>query len=55
MVSIQSLVEVKDLLRIRSLLARQCLAELLAVFVLTVGGLIEGEDRKEVGSSYHYN
>ena len=50
-VSIQSLVEVKDLLRIRSLLARQCLAELLAVFVLTVGGLIEGEERKEVGSS----
>ena len=48
MVSIQSLVEVKDLLRIRSLLARQCLAELLAVFVLTVGGLIEGEERKEV-------
>lgn len=51
MVSIQSLAEVKDRLRIRSLLARQCLAEFLAVFVLMAGRLIEWEERREVGSS----
>lgn len=44
-VSIQSPVEVKDRLQIRSLLARQCLAEFLAVSVLMVGGLIEVEER----------
>ncbi|KAF4021278.1 hypothetical protein G4228_013819 [Cervus hanglu yarkandensis] len=37
MVSIQSLAEVKDRLRIRSLLARQRLAEFLAVFLLIQG------------------
>lgn len=44
-VSIQSPVEVKDRLQIRSLPARQCLAEFLAVSVLMVGGLIEAEER----------
>ncbi|KAM9690738.1 LOW QUALITY PROTEIN: aquaporin-10 [Dama dama] len=48
MVSIQSLAEVKDRLRIRSLLARQCLAEFLAVFVLML--LIQGSSAQAVTS-----
>uniref|UniRef100_A0A8C4PEY2 Aquaporin 10 n=1 Tax=Equus asinus asinus TaxID=83772 RepID=A0A8C4PEY2_EQUAS len=47
----QPLAEVKDWFRIRNLLARQCLAEFLGVFVLMVSRVI-GARKGEVGKSF---
>lgn len=38
-----ALLEIRAHLQIRSLMARQCLAEFLGVFVLLVGGVVAGK------------